>query len=223
VNVEDAHTESATKAGYTPEGARAARNCIIGHGDRSMISAMQMHLATLYHRTRPLQPGLMKTAMVFHEGSFLFDVFTHRGGPMKDALLVFPPHGMRRVECQFHPEGESPMPVKAEEANSNRLGTAIAVFSEPLHLATSLPAEPKIRLTDVVRRKKRDRGLVAAHVYFPGSPPSERAGPSNRGCVAMIPKIALRPKRRYLAFLEMVLPDGRAFSYSWWFETRARR
>jgi len=217
---EDAHVEDPAKTGFSPEGEHAARNCIIGHGDASMVTAMQMHFATMYHRTRPLQPGLMKSAMVFHQESFLFDVFTHRGGLLKDALLVYPPHGMEEVPTRFHPQGESPMPVDVE-AHGNRLGTAVNVFSEPLRIAESLAEPPRLTLQQIRPRSRRDDGHVFGQVHFPGQPPSARAGASNRGCVALVPAAPLRPKSRFEGFVHVVLPGGEPFGYRWWFETAA--
>ncbi len=215
----EAHEEQPGKPGYTPEGARAASGCIIGHGDSSSYSAVEMHLATMYHRTRPLQPGLERTAMVFHKGRFLFDVFTHRGGPYEDALLVYPPHGMQGVRTTFHEQGESPMPVSGVKADGNGLGTAVNVFSEPLRTATSLPERPTLMLVSTKRRK----APVAGHFHFPGEPPGARAGASNRGNVVLVPKRALRPRTRYAASTRIVLPGGTSFVYRWWFETAKDR
>ncbi|MDJ0521313.1 MAG: hypothetical protein QNJ90_04490 [Planctomycetota bacterium] len=211
----EAHAEDPAKPGYTPEGERAAKSSIIGHGDTSMFSAMKMHLATMYHRTRPLQPGLMRTAMVFHQGTFLFDVFTHRGGPQKDALLVFPPHGAANVRVRFHEQGESPMPVVGVPADGNRLGTAVNVFSEPLRTATKLASRPRLTL----RRDGRRTRPLEGRLQYPGHAPSARAGISNRGSVAFIPVAPLRSRSRYRAEARIVLPGGAVFDYRWWFET----
>ncbi|MDF1701643.1 MAG: hypothetical protein P1V36_10855, partial [Planctomycetota bacterium] len=210
-----AHDEQPGTPGYSPEGARAGQNCIIGHGDTGALSALQMHLATLYHRTRPLQPGLTHTAIVFHRGVFLLNVFERRGGPLKGALLVYPPHGMEGVALRFHPHGENPMPVAGVKKGSHMLGTAVNVFSEPLRLAHTLAEEPTLA---VFRPRKKARPLES-HFHFPGKPPAAKVGASNRGCVARIPKKPLRGKTRYVATTRIPLPDGTVFDYAWSFTT----
>lgn len=212
----DPHAEDSKLNGYTPEGALAARRCIITEGDASMLEALQMHLTTLYHRTRPLQPGLTHTAMVFHQGISLLDVFSRRGGPMKDALLVYPPHGMLGAHSRFNFGGESPMPVKDVKGQGNLLGTAVGLFSEPLRTAQRLDAQPSITLQYGKRRTK----TVAGQLHYPGHAPSARAGASNRGNVAFIPERWLVQRMRHKAVLEVRLPGGRMFTYRWWFVTR---
>ena len=213
----DRHSEDPKRNGYTPEGALAAQRCIVTEGDTSMLEALQMHLSTLYHRTRPLQPGLTHTALVFHKGISLLDVFSRRGGPMKDALLVFPPHGMLGAHGRFNFGGESPMPVKDVKGQGNLLGLAVGLFSEPLRTADSLAATPSLTL----RYGKLRTKTVEGRLHYPGHAPNARAGTSNRGNVAFLPERWLRPRTRHDAVLEVQLPGGRAFTYRWWFVTRS--
>lgn len=205
------HEEDPKRPLYSPEGDRAGRNSIIGWGDTSMLSALEMHFATLFHRTRPLQPGLTHTAIVFHQGIFMLNVFERRGGPLKDAILVYPPHGMEDAPTKFHPQGEHPMPVPGKPGN---LGTAINVFSEPLRLAPSLSSVPTLSV--IPRRKKNS---VEGHFHYPGNPPNAKVAASNRGIVALIPSAPLRAKTDYACRVEIPMPGGKTFAYRWTFKT----
>jgi hypothetical protein len=219
-NGETTHSEDAARPGYSPEGAQAGENCILGFGDRSAYSALEMELATLYHRTRPLQPGLTHTAIVFHQGIFLLNVFQRRGGPLKDAVLVYPPHGMEDVPLRFHAHGENPMPVADVRRDAHTLGTAISLFSEPLRLAPSLPEVPILDVHRQRRGSRRTPKPLTTHFHYPGLPPGADVGASNRGCIARIPTQPLKPKSRYVATVNLVLPDGSRFAYAWGFRTR---
>ncbi len=205
------HEENPKLPLYTPEGDRAGRNSIIGWGDASALSALKMQFATLFHRTRPLQPGLTHTAIIFHKGVFMLNVFEHRGGPLKDAILVYPPHGMEKVRIRFHPQGEHPRPVPEK---SSLLGTAVNVFSEPLYWISDLPAAPRL----VVRAKRKKRP-VEGHFHYPGKPPHPGVTASNRGNVALIPYIALNPKTEHACEVEVPMPSGKPFVYRWMFTT----
>jgi len=210
----EAHRENPANDRYSPEGDRAAKNCVIGFEEASTLSGLEMQFATLYHRSRPLQPGLTRTALVFHKGFFLLDVFSHRGGPLAKALLVYPPHGMQDVMLRFHRSGERPMPVPEEAARNTFLGTAINLFSEDLRLLESLPASPTIEATQGPRRK-----AVPGYAHHPGHPPNTRVGLSNRGNVALVPSKPLKARSRYDCVAVVHLPGGTTIRYRWWFET----
>ena len=107
------------------------------------------------------------------------------------------------------------MPVAGIEHGTHRLGTAVNLFSEPMRTASTLTEVPTLEIH--AGRRRRD---VEARLHYPGHPPSERAGPSNRGIVARIPTRPLRAKHRYHARTRLVLPGGRVFTYQWWFTTR---
>ena len=212
-----AHSEDPRNSRYSPEGDRAARNCVIGFEETSALAGLQMQLATLYHRSRPLQPGLTHTAVVFHKGFFLLDIFSRRGGPLNGALLVYPPHGMTNVRLRFHPNGEHPMPVPKEDQGNTWLGTAINLFSEPMRLLESLPAVPRIHAV-----YGRTRKTVDGHFHYPGEAPHAGVGASNRGNVGLVPKKPLKAKTRYDCTAKVVLPGGETLSYEWWFDTRKK-
>jgi hypothetical protein len=154
---------------------------------------------------------------VFEHGIFLLNVFERRGGPLADALLVYPPHGMENVRRSFHLEGENPMPIPGPRRETVSLGTAVNVFSEPLRIAESLSQRPRLDLSAGRRNKP-----VAAHFHFPGAPPDPLVGASNRGCVVRVPERPLKPRTRYEAHAHIVLPDGGVFDYRWRFRTANR-
>jgi len=207
----ETHEEEPGHPRYTKAGDAAGRSSVIGWEETSILGGLSVQLATMYHRTRVLQPGLTHTALVLHKGVFMLNVFARRGGPLKDAILVYPPHGMANVLTRFHPPGESPMPT---EDRAGLLGTAVNVFCETLILAEPPAKAPTLDLV-----KGRKRKPVEGAFHYPGHPPGTAAGSANRGNVSFVPSLPLRPRSDYACTTEVAMPNGATFTYAWTFST----
>ena len=229
------HGETEGKPGFSTEGRDAGNSCVLGYEKRSHVDGIREQLTTLFHRTMCLAPDLSGSAMALEKGTFLTSVSKLVASPLKGKVLVYPPHGMTDVPCEFSIGGEMPMPV-AGDPSPNHLGTPVGIFAMGLYRVESLPEKPAFKLvaldpsTPLGTSARGNASSVDGTLHYPGNVPA--GGDRNyMGNVAFTPKSFLKPDTRYRATISVLIPKTRGatapgdfatFAYEWEFRTGKR-
>ena len=210
------HDELPGLPNYTREGAEAGMRCVIAGRVASCLDGLFAQLDTLYHRNSVLRPSLLKSAMVFHRGAFMMDVWKHTGGFLRQAIIAYPPHGMVNVRRRFHRGGEIPMPVPDTPPGGQRLGTAIGVYGVGLENRMDELADPQLLAAS-------ERGeVIHGAFHYPFHDPGTGIGKSNHGAVALVPYESLHPNALVRCSVRVTFKaedGGSVFTYEWEFRT----
>jgi len=207
------HEEDRARQGFTPEGAEAGLGSVLNYpfGSSTFLQEAEVQLSTLYHRNQVLAGGLVRSAMVRHEGMFGMRTSTDPEAGLLEAAVAFPPHGMEDAPRRFHPDGEIPAPWEGSLRNP---GVAVSILLPALHWNPDLPSPPELVV-------EGPRGPVAGRFHHPGRAP-KGVPKDNFGNVALVPSEPLPPLTLFQARVRVALPElegGGTFEYRWEFTT----
>jgi hypothetical protein len=221
------HHQDPTKKAYSPQGARSGAESVLGYGIETFVEGVEQQLATLYHRSGLLQPGLTHTGMALHRRVFGANVRDSVDGPLRANVVVVPPHGMESAPREFNPGGETPMPVANRLVGVARLGTSVGAYAGPMEHAQHLAERPSLRVTRLIGSKRKPGPSFRLDLYYPGKTPNPGVPRSNFGNVALTPPRPLEARTTYLCRIRIALPGGAKtaldeagpFEYEWEFTT----
>lgn len=199
----DAHTESPEHPEWTPHGARAGRNSVIGAG-KDIEGAIDGWMGTFFHRLPLLEPGLIGFGVAMDQGVVLLDASSMMTVCAEHAMVAWPPADAEGVPRRFQPELPNPVPGEDQSA----WGYPITVQA----YARNEGHTPEVTLRLVLDGSGQE---VDCHFLSPTAPRFPELVPDNAFC--LIPKGHLRGGTRYRVEARELGPDGRA--WSWVFTT----
>lgn len=199
------HDESPTRPGYSEAGAFAGRHGVIAVQDGTPRDAVELWMATFFHRIPLVHPRLERVGVgVAERGERrVFVVEVAAEGQQTDFVAV-PPDEAVDVPIAFSGD-ELPNPIPRDD--DGEAGYPITVTFPPNVRVEKADAE----LVDVATG-----GVVAAWVSTPEHPADERA---QQNTVCLMAKDPLRPLTRYTFTLDAVV-DGQPHETTIRFTTR---
>ena len=220
-NAVSTHVEDPAKPGYSEAGAAAGIQTTLAPGSPNCVAGVDMLMGTLFHRCDCLEAGMSRTAMALRSGYFGLMVRI-LDGPLREAVYVYPPHGMSDVARSFGAGGEIPMPSGVSIETS--LGTCVAAASEAWG-GTALDTAPVLV---VVPGARKGAAPVDGTLHYPGHPGGSTIGADYAGIVALVPGSALPAATTFFcrvrvpwpgAALAVAAGEPSEFSYEWEFAT----
>jgi Cysteine-rich secretory protein family len=210
------HDEDPKLPGYSDAGRKAARASVISQarGAGDPLLGIDVWLASFYHRTPLLDPGLAKVGIGFvreADGSCFVVVDTKSGKirPKDDWIVCYPTHNQRKVPCVFclgFPELPNPLP---DNGASDKAGHPITIsfFME----------NPALTAARAVL-KDDDGKEVPIWLSSPEKPAVKNYG---KNTICLIPQVPLRPQTTYTVTLS-VRYKGKPWTDTWKFTTGDR-
>lgn len=203
------HAEDPRLPGYSEAGNTAGCDSVLGRGHETYVEGILGQLYTMFHRNQVLEPGVQRSALVLEGEIFGMRIRAAYGGPLADATVVFPPHGMEDVPPAFQRFGERPMPVPREPAG-NGLGTSITVHGD--RIVDGMGEDPILEV-------RAGRGEVRGYLHWPGNLPRGFDYEHYFNTVGLTPSRELRSNYEHFARTSVPLRGGEVFQYEWSFTT----
>jgi hypothetical protein len=187
----DAHEEYPDREGYSPEGAFAGTHSVIAPGKENVKDAIDAWMATFYHRTPLLMPGLVRIGWALEHRYAILDCASMCGAAPYAMDVVWPASGATGVPLQFAPELPNPVP-KEDQSN----------LGYPITLQCFFPDQER-HGTEVAMRLfvGSEKGAEVECWYStPEKPTNEVLAPADTYC--LMPKAHLKPATKYFVIAE---------------------
>ncbi len=204
-----AHDEDKSLPGFSEDGRAAGKASDIAAGDNEPIDGLNGWMATLYHRTPILEPGLKTIGFGCARGRrqgwvTVMNVSTGRTKEAHPGPVLYPVPDQTDVPLSFPSGGEEPNPIP--DVKSNKAGFPITAYFP----TGPAPKNATGTLSDA-------KGIEVPCWFSAPDKPANPKFPQN-GVVCLIPKTPLAANTTYHVQMQGQLA-GKAWEQKWKFTT----
>jgi hypothetical protein len=202
------HEEYPDVDDFTPEGNRAGHSSVISTGPTRPDDAVDLWIATFYHRLDLLTPGLGRIGWDMEKDLAVLDASSVVAPPPKPSWVAWPPVGGKDVPRRF---GYTEMPSPVPDADQSQWGYPVTLQF------FGCAAEADVRMHLFVGTK-RGGAELPCHFSTPSAPTNPLLAPAGAFC--LIPKQTLAPNATYAVAVDGWPADARGAD--WTFTTGAK-
>lgn len=186
----DAHEEFPDREGHSAAGAWGGLHSVIAPGVTSPIEAIDVWMATFYHRLPLLEDGLLRIGYGQREQIAVLDAGSLSGPRRHRSFVLWPHDGMNNVPLRFAPELPNPVPG----ADQSQWGYPVTLQLGEWSSAGEEKPALDVRVT-LHAGAAATSPEVPCHVSSPGQPSNPELAPDNTWC--LIPKAPLAKGATY--------------------------